>query len=295
MSHVLTYPAHADKHAAVVGSDFLHDLALSHLCPQHSTCTVRDDAPLSSVSQGRLLPVSVLHLQGAARHLTAHDIPTLGRLVKVYDKVVVSGSHWSDVEVEEWWKRSGTRKIFDSTKMSTKTSRRLLEQWVSNVSSLSSSMSVHACEQVGYDPAKAVALARKVAVFDGLLTGSDISLLAQDFHSDDFVAYLLQMRTREALAAAETLDEAQVRAALVEAAHALPLLARVNAAVIAYPAPSGEASRSSRLPTTTLAKYWKIAGRYTPQDVLYRLDLLRYLTESSPRNYSSLVSLVAMW
>ena len=296
MSHVLTYLAHADKARgfAVIGTGYLHDLAVSDLCPA-GAAVISDAAGLAELSQTSMQPVSYVHLRGATTYLSVHDIPTLGRLLKVYDRVVLTGTYWADSEVEQWWSKSSTRKILDSEKMSTKTARRLLQQWVAQVSGLSLSMALHACEQVRFDPELAVPLARKVAVFDGQVTGSGISLLAQDFQVGDFVEHLLQMRGGEALAAARTLSDAQCRQALAEAAHTLPLLSRVNAAVLVHSVPNGEASRSSRLPTTTLGKYWQVAGRYTPQDVLYRLDLLRYLTESPPRNYSSLVSLVAMW
>lgn len=222
MSHVLTYPAHTDKHAAVIGSQFLHDLALSALVPAGSWVHPHTQ-PLSALSQTAFMAPPALHLSGAAQHVSAHDIPALGRLLKSYPRVVISGSHWADPEVESWWGKSSTRKIFDSTKMSTKTSRRLLQQWVSQVSSLSPTMATHACEQVRYDPSRAVALARKVAVFDGDVSGSDITTLAQDFLAGDFVEHLLQMRSGEALAAAASLDEAQCRAALGEVTNALPL------------------------------------------------------------------------
>lgn len=295
MSHVLTYGAHSGAKAiAVIGNEYLHDLAISSLVPAGSL-VIAGDTALATLSQTSLVPVPAVHLIAGAHHLSAHDIPALGRLAKYSNRLIVSGSMWADSEVESWWKKSSTRKILDSAKMSHKTARKLLEQWVHEVSGLSQAMSTYACEQVRYDPARAVSLARKAAVFDGGLNGTDIDLLAADFRTGDFVEALLQMKTQAALASAEMMDEAQCRAALAQVAAALPLMARINAAVITYPAPSGEASRTTRLPITTLAKYWQVAGRYSPQDVLHRLDLLRYLTESSPRDYSSLVSLVAMW
>lgn len=296
MSHVLTYPTHRAKHAAVVGSEYIHDLALSDLCIGAVSYDLSTRSLSSVVAQNFLGDVPALHLRNATHYLSSHDIPTLERALRVCDRIVLSGSHWSDVDVMEWWGRSSSnRKIFDISKMTTKTARRLLEQWVQAVSGMSPAMSTFACERVRFDPALAVPLARKAAVFDGNLTASDVETLARDFYTEDFVEHLLQMRTRDAVRVAQTMDAAQCKAALSQALHALPMMARINAAVLAYPAPSGEASRTTRLPITTLAKYWQVAGRYGPQEVLYRLDLLRYLTESSPRDYSSLTSLVAMW
>lgn len=299
MAHTLTVKraVPGSRGAAVVGTTYLHDVAVDdarRALGVPSRRVVLAESGVDALSQRSLSGSSNWYVPDGVEKFSARDIPTVSRLLRT-DVMTIAGSQWGDPEFAAWWKKSSARKVFDSAKMSTATSRRLLQEWVSDEGRLSPELSDHACSRVDYRPELAVPLARKARPFNGTLTGSDLSLLALDFYAPDFSEAVIQFRSVLALESADAMPSSAVRPALYQTSSLVLLMARMYPFVLRFPQPSAEAARVSRIPLSTLKQYWSVAGRYAPQDVIYRLDLLRFLSEASPCDRSTLVSLVTMW
>lgn len=234
-------------------------------------------------------------LRDGAHTLRVQDLTPLRSLARIAP-ILVTGADWGDAEFKAYLgSKKHSLRIYDGTRTNTPSARTLVCRWMVRETDMSPSIVKYVAESVDYREEAVVEFVKRAKFFPGRdMTSSLADVLMYDLRSDDIVDAILSFRGAEALSIARQVPES-IRVAFRALPAKVGLMARMYPVVMRHPKPSVEASREAKVPLPTLSLYWSTAGRYSPDETVFRLRLLSSLSENSPRDYGALAALVALW